>query len=191
MEIRWLLRKLDLMNKIFLLLLFTTFNLVSQTYLTRTGSTEFKASVDAFEPIKASNNSTTVILKTNSGDLAAQLFITAFKFKVALMQEHFNENYMDTNEYPKAIFIGNLNNFNLSKISEVKQYSLSGKLMIRGIEKEISTIANVNLDDEKIIISATFSVSPQDFNIKIPYAVRKKIANKINISLKYELTEKK
>ena len=63
--------------------------------------------------------------------------------------------------------------------------------MIRGIEKEISTIANVNLDDEKIIISTTFSVSPQDFNIKIPYAVRKKIANKINISLKYELTEKK
>ena len=124
-------------------------------------------------------------------NLAAQLFITAFKFKVALMQEHFNENYMDTNEYPKAIFIGNLNNFNLSKISEVKQYSLSGKLMIRGIEKEISTIANVNLDDEKIIISTTFSVSPQDFNIKIPYAVRKKIANKINISLKYELTEKK
>ena len=53
---------------------------LSQTYFTRTGFTEFKASVEAFEPVEAKNNSTTVILKTQSGDIAAQLFINAFKF---------------------------------------------------------------------------------------------------------------
>ena len=67
---------------------------ISQTYFTRTGLTKFKASVEAFEPVEAKNNSTTAILKTQTGDIAAQLFINAFKFRVKLMQEHFNENYM-------------------------------------------------------------------------------------------------
>ncbi|MFD2567259.1 YceI family protein [Pseudotenacibaculum haliotis] len=164
---------------------------ISQTYFTRTGFTEFKASVEAFEPVEAKNNSTTAILKTQTGDIAAQLFITAFKFRVALMQEHFNENYMDSDKFPKAVFRGKLDNFDMSSLSGEKEYNLNGSLTIKGVKKEINTKALLKKDGEKIVLSATFSVKPQDFDIKIPSIVRKKIADKINITLNYELVEKK
>jgi polyisoprenoid-binding protein YceI len=178
-------------KSILFLLFFVTFSTFSQTYFTRTGNTDFKASVEAFEPVEATNNSTTVILKTASGDFAAQLFVTAFKFKVALMQEHFNENYMDSNKFPKAIFRGKLIDFNFSKIAEKKEYLLTGSLTVRGVKKEISTKASVILVDGKINVLAKFTVAPQDFDIDIPNVVRKKIADKININLNYDLVEKK
>jgi len=164
---------------------------LSQTYYTRTGLTEFKASVEAFEPVEAKNNSTTAILKTQSGDVAAQLFINAFKFRVALMQEHFNENYMESNKYPKAVFRGKLNGFNFSELSGEQEFDLVGSLTIRGVKKEVSTKAKVQKDGDQLILTAAFSVQPQEFDIKIPSIVRKKIADKINIIINYALVEKK
>ena len=164
---------------------------ISQTYFTRTGTTEFKASVEAFEPVEATNSSTTAILKTGSGDIAAQLFLNAFKFRVALMQEHFNENYMESNKYPKAIFRGKLTNFDLSALSGEQEYDLTGTLIIRDNKKEVSTKAKVSKSGDNINIRASFSVEPQEFDIKIPSIVRKKIADKIIISVNYELVEKK
>ncbi len=176
---------------VFFLFLFVTISGHSQTYFTRTGNTDFKAPVKAFEPVEATNNSTTVILKTTTGDLAAQLFMTAFQFKVALMQEHFNENYMNSNKYPKAMFRGKLTDFNFSKVGIKKEYVLSGTLTIRGVKKEISTTATIMLVDEKLLLSAKFIATPQDFDIDIPNIVRKKIADTIHITLNYELVEKK
>lgn len=164
---------------------------LSQTYFTRTGSTEFKASVEAFEPVEAKNNSTTVILKTQSGDIAAQLFINAFKFRVALMQEHFNENYMDSDKFPKAIFKGKLKGFDFSNLSGEQEYDLSGTLTVRGVKKEINTKAKVKKAGDNVHVTTAFSVEPQEFDIKIPSIVRKKIADKINVSINYELVEKK
>ena len=164
---------------------------LSQTYFTRTGFTEFKASVEAFEPVEAKNNSTTAILKTQSGDIAAQLFINAFKFRVALMQEHFNENYMDSDKFPKAVFRGKLNNFNFSELSGEQEYDLVGSLTIRGIKKDISTKAKVKKEGDQLVLTAAFSVEPKDFDIEVPSIVRKKIAEKINITIDYALVEKK
>lgn len=164
---------------------------LSQTYYTRTGQTEFKASVEAFEPVEAVNNSTTALLKTQSGDIAAQLFINAFKFRVALMQEHFNENYMDSDKHPKAVFRGKLNGFNFAELSGEQEYDLVGSLTVRGVKKDISTRAKVQKDGDQLILTARFSVEPQEFDIKIPSIVRKKIADKINITIHYALVEKK
>lgn len=164
---------------------------ISQTYFTRTGLTEFKASVEAFEPVEAKNNSTTAILKVKTGDIAAQLFINAFKFRVALMQEHFNENYMDSNKFPKGVFRGKLKNFDLSSITSEKEFDLEGSLTIRGVKKEISTKAKIKKEGDNYRLTATFTVEPGDFNIDIPSIVRKKIADKINITIDYELVEKK
>ena len=88
---------------LFLLVSFSTF---AQKYYTKTGNTKFKASVEAFEPVEATNNSTTAIINVTSGEIASLLFIKAFNFRVALMQEHFNENYMDSGTFPKATFKG-------------------------------------------------------------------------------------
>ena len=163
----------------------------AQKYYTKTGTTTFKASVSTFEPIEAINKSTSVLLKTDTGDLASLLFVSAFRFKVALMEEHFNENYMDSKTYPKATFRGNLKGFQLSKIAEEKKYPLSGTLTIRGVSKQINTIAIFTQKNNTLYLNANFSITPEDFNIKIPAIVSKKIAKKIMINLQYELVEKK
>lgn len=176
---------------LFLCIAFSVQSMIAQTYFTRTGLTEFKASVEAFEPVEAKNNSTTVILKTGTGDIAAQLFLNAFQFRVALMQEHFNENYMDSDKYPKAVFRGKIKDFDQNSIDKNKKYTLTGSLTIRGVKKDVNTTINISSDGEKIHLTSAFSVKPEDFGIKIPSIVSNKIAETINISLDYELIEKK
>ena len=101
-----------------LLLLVSVSSLQAQKYITKTGNTSFKASVETFEPVEATNESTTAVLNSENGEIAALLFIKAFQFKVALMQEHFNENYMDSYQFPKATFKGKLVNFSTESLSE-------------------------------------------------------------------------
>lgn len=165
--------------------------IIAQKYFTRTGGTNFKASVEAFEAVEATNNSTSVVLKTDSGDIAALLLIKAFKFKVALMQEHFNENYMDSDKHPKATFRGKIEGFNLADINTKKEYPIKGILTVRGIKKDVETTGTFSKSGNALKLNAVFSVKPQDFDIKIPSIVRKKIAKSINITLDYELVEKK
>jgi len=192
MESGWLFRKLNIMKKLALLILIiATQTLYSQKYFTRTGITKFKASTDTFEPVEATNKSSSAILKTNTGDIATLLLIKAFKFKVALMQEHFNENYMDSDQYPKATFQGNINHFNISEINSKKEYSIQGILTIRGVKKNIKTTGTFLKKNDTLYLNTNFNVKAQDFNIKIPGIVRKKIAETINISLNYELVKKK
>ena len=174
---------------LFLLISFSTF---AQKYFTKTGNTQFKASVEAFEPVEATNNSTTAIINVTSGEIASLLFIKAFNFRVALMQEHFNENYMDSGTFPKATFKGLISNFDLSKISSTeKKLLLKGILTVRGVEKEIETLATFSKKEDKLLMVTSFGVKPEDFNIKIPKIVSNKIAGTINISLVYEFIEKK
>ena len=174
---------------LFLLISFSTF---AQKYFTKTGNTQFKASVEAFEPVEATNKSTTAIININSGEIASLLFVKAFNFRVALMQEHFNENYMDSSTFPKATFKGSISNFNFSNISSTeKKHLLKGILTVRGVEKEIETLATFSKKEDKLLMVTSFGVKPEDFNIKIPKIVSRKIAGTINISLAYEFIKKK
>lgn len=173
-------------------MLFVSNVAIAQKHFTKTGLTEFKASVETFEPIEAKNESTTVILNPETGAMAALLFIKAFHFEIALMQEHFNENYMDSDKFPKATFKGQLIDFNMKKITlEEKSFKLNGTLSMRGKDKFIETIAKLKKQHNKIIITSEFAVKPEEFDIKIPGIVRNKIARSINLNLYYELVEKK
>ena len=161
----------------------------TQKYYTRTGVTEFKASLDAFEPIEATNKITSVILN-GKGEIAAQLFIGAFAFKIALMQEHFNENYMDADKFPKATFKGRIESFDIESLK--KKFKLRGDLSIKGMTKEVSTEIEIQkVNQRTLLLKGEFMVSPNDFNIKIPRIVRNKIADKVKIILNYELSKKK
>jgi polyisoprenoid-binding protein YceI len=164
----------------------------AQKFFTKTGETEFSASVDTFEPIEAMNKSTTAVLNSENGQLAALLFVKAFHFEVALMQEHFNENYMESDQYPKATFKGKLKGFDKETLGEnAVSIPLEGDLSLDGITKTISTKAEIKKEGETICLSATFKVRPQDYNIKIPGIVSKKIAESVTIQLHYVLVEKK
>ncbi len=164
----------------------------AQKYFTKTGYTGFKASVAAFEPVEAKNNSTTAVFKEGTGELAALLFVKAFHFEIALMEEHFNENYMDSDEFPKATFKGKIEDFEASNLTEKeKEYILNGTLTIKGKPNKIETKVKIKRIHDLITLCAVFEVNPKDFDIKIPGIVRKKIAEKTQILIDYEFTQKK
>lgn len=169
-----------------------TMSVSAQKYFTKTGKTEFKASVEAFEAVEATSNSTTAVLNAANGDIAALIFVKSFHFEVALMEEHFNENYMDTKDHPKATFKGELADFNLEKLTaEWQEFTMTGTLNIRGVDKVINDKIKLKKVDGKIIVSGFLIVTPSDFKIDIPGAVSSKIAKEIKVTMDYELVEKK
>lgn len=169
-----------------------TASLFAQKYITKEGQTHFKASVEAFEPVEAENNSTTVVLNTENGQMAALIFVKAFRFDIALMEEHFNENYMDSDEHPKATFKGQIKDFDIKQLSsEAKTFDLTGILTVRGKEKEINTKVTLTKEGDVISVTSHFQVTPQEFGIEIPSLVREKIAENILIDCNYELKQKR
>jgi polyisoprenoid-binding protein YceI len=168
-----------------------SYNMQSQEqYLTKNGAITFFSST-IIEDIKAENNQVLSIIDASKSKMAISILIKSFLFKKALMQEHFNENYMDSYQYPKATFKGNLDNFSLISFNANNSYDLNGLLTIKGLEKNIQTTVDVKVENDQIFISGSFFVSAKDFNIKIPSIVRDKIANQIQINIDYELIEKK
>lgn len=164
----------------------------AQKYITKTGHTQFKASVPAFEPVEAESHSTTAILNIATGEVAALIFIKSFHFEIALMEEHFNENYMDSDKYPKAVFKGIAEGLDIDKLSaQATTLNIKGTLTVHGKTQEITTPAEFMKKDGKIIVTTDFSVSPGDFNIEIPSIVKEKISESIHINATYELVEKK
>ncbi|CAL2085825.1 YceI family protein [Tenacibaculum sp. 190524A05c] len=176
--------------RLLVIILLISQSVFAQKYFTRTGSTGFRASVKAFEPVQALNKSTSAII-TNDGQIAAQLFISAFKFRLALMQEHFNENFMDSAEFPKATFRGKVEDVNLSELKDSKEVVIKGVLTVKGIDKNIETKGTLSRIGDKVKLVSKLVVLPGDFNIEIPSLIRRKIAREVTIDLNYEFTEKK
>lgn len=152
--------------------------------ITKTGEINFEASVPSFEEVAAKNKNTTVILNTETGEIAALALIKGFRFKIALMEEHFNENYMESNRYPKATFKGKVYGFDTAKLSENnRDFSIKGFLEMHGKSKEITVPAKIRKTSEGIELATNFSVNTDDFNIEIPKVVGNKVSKKVNIGL--------
>ncbi len=182
------------MKKIFyLIMLFVSINAYSQNrYLTKTGVVEFEASVPSFEEVKAINNSTTAIINSETGEFAALVLIKGFRFKNALMEEHFNENYAESDLYTKATFKGKITDFSLDGLnSEVKTFRITGVLTFHGKTKTLESLTiEIKKNEDAITINGKFMADASDFGIKIPKVVRSKISEDITVSFKFELKKK-
>lgn len=175
-----------------LLFLFSSVLSSQNKYFTKTGNIVFKASVPSFEEVKATNNTVTSIFNIRTGEIAALALVKAFRFKVALMEEHFNENYAETYKFPKTTFTGVINDFSFETLTENNQkYKLSGKLTFHGKTVKINSISNISQKNDTIFITTKFIVKPEDFDIKIPKLVRKKVADTVTTEIKFKLTPKK
>jgi len=156
-------------------------------YITKSGEIRFEASVSSFEVVNATNKGVSAILNTENGEIAVLALVKGFRFKVALMEEHFNENYMESRQYPKATFKGVLQDFFIKDLihSGMLETRVKGLLTIKGQTKEIVSRATLKKIGKRIALQAKFMVSPSDFDIKIPKIVQNKIAEviKINVSL--------
>lgn len=153
-----------------------------QKMISKSGKITFEASVPSFEEVKATNSSVTFVLNPATGEIASLALMKGFRFKVALMEEHFNENYVESDQYPKAIFKGKIDGFDLNSLGvNPKDFSIKGKLELHGKSKDIVTTAKISKSASGIVITSAFSVNASDFDIAIPSLVKSKISNKINI----------
>ncbi|MDC1324818.1 YceI family protein [Flavobacteriaceae bacterium] len=178
------------MKNITLLFLFISVTAISQDkYLTKSGQLNFEASVDAFEEIKASNDNVTAIFNTANGQFAALALVKGFRFKNALMEEHFNENYAESDQYPKAVFKGALVGFSLDSLQTT--YTINGTLSFHGVTKPLE---NVTVDITPSIngfnFKGVFEIATNDFDIEIPKIVSSKIADSVGVVFEFELTKK-
>ena len=100
----------------FLILLVISKSFSQNKYITREGIIEFESQIETFEPIKAKQNSVTSVFNADTGEIAVLALVKGFRFKNALMEEHFNENYVESDTYPKTTFKGKILDFSINSI---------------------------------------------------------------------------
>ena len=175
-------------------LLCIVFAVNAQKYMTKNGYIGF-FSHTPMEDIKGDNNQVAGVLDILTGDMVFQALIKSFHFERALMEEHFNENYMESDKFPKSSFKGkitNLSSVNFSK-SGIYDVTVDGELTIRDATKKISAKGTIEVVTGGINANCKFNISPEDYKIKIPGVVREKISKNmvVTVAMKYAPVEKK
>lgn len=183
--------KKSLINLVATVLLFALHtNGTAQKLITKTGNVKFQASRSSDEEVAAENKSASAVLDQTTGDFAALILIKGFRFKTALMEEHFNENYMESEKFSKATFKGRFDVFDSSKITNTPlNLTLKGDLTIHGKTKPVTVTVKVSKAPSGLNIIGAFEVKPEDFDIEIPSLVRNKIADKVKIAYSFLLTK--
>lgn len=163
---------------------------LSQKYYTKEGELSFEASVKAFEPVAAVHNGATAVLDASNGKLAVLALVRGFRFRNATMEEHFNENYIESDTYPKASFTGVIEDFDIESLSDSQEVTITGNLTIREKDKPVTTQAFLKKTEAGITLTSSFDTSPADFGIEIPKIVRNKITDVIHVEITFLLKKK-
>ena len=172
---------------ILLLCVFFTDNALAQKYKSSSSSIHFFSNAPV-EDIEATNLDGQSAIDLATGEIVFSIPIKSFTFEKSLMQEHFNENYMESDTYPKATFKGKIIDFDIGNTS-LQDANAKGILKIHGIEKEISVEGQLKIGDNSMELNAKFSVKLEDHKIKIPKIVFYNIAEiiAVTISFNYEI----
>jgi len=159
----------------------------SQNYMTKTGFIGFYSKT-SLEDIKAENNQMYAVLDPASHHIAFAVLLKGFIFTKELMQEHFNENYVESDKYPKATFSGTCSgDMDLGK-DGTYQVVIKGDLSLHGVTKPLETTAQLDVKKDEIKATSAFKLKPEDFNITIPAIVREKIASEMSVKVQIDLT---
>ena len=176
------------------ILSFLFFAVNAQKFMTKNGYIGFYGHTPA-EDIKADNNQVASVIDISTGDLVFQVLIKSFHFDRALMEEHFNENYMESDKFPKASFKGkiiNISSVNFSK-NGIYDVNVEGDLTMRDATNKISIKGTIEVVTGGINANSKFNISPEDYKINIPGVVREKIAKslEVTVTIKYAPLENK
>ena len=171
------------MNRLtFIIALICSIQTHAQKFIGNNGEISFFSEAP-IENITAVNNKVSAVFDLTNHDLVFQLNVEDFIFRKALMQEHFNENYLESDIYPKSFFVGKLLDVNEGRAT------VQGDLTIHGITNKIKVDGVINQNGKKVNISANFIVKLEDYDIKVPKIVMYKIAETIDIEVNIELKE--
>lgn len=155
-------------------------------FFTKTAKVNFDCTpANPVEKIDAVNNEATSFLNKASGDLVFQLLVKSFRFEKALMEEHFNENYMESGKFPKADFKGKISNISDVNFAKDGDYLVkaTGNFTMHGITKPINVDGTISIKGGKIHAKSKFSIVLEDYKIDRPKVVADKIAEKATISI--------
>jgi polyisoprenoid-binding protein YceI len=159
--------------------------LSAQRYFTKTAEIAFYSDAP-LEKIEAINNKGTTVIDIETGAVQWSALIKAFKFEKALMEEHFNENYMESTKFPKATFKGKIEDISSIDFNTSGEYSAKakGQLTIHGVSKEIEADVQFIVASGGVTAASAFKVKLADFNIEVPSVVSDNISDVVDITLK-------
>jgi len=162
--------------------------ITAQNYVTKTGKISFY-SYAPIENIQADNGQVNASLNLTTGDFIVKVLMKSFEFKKSMMQEHFNDDYVESDTYPNASFKGkvvNIADIDTTKSGPVK-VQVKGSLTIHGVTKEINSEGTLEVKDGTIIGLSKFTITLKDYNITIPSTVVNNISKTIEISVDFTL----
>lgn len=171
-------------------ILMVTTATAQKRYFTKTGNVYFEAGT-VVEAIDGTNKSTSSVFDAVTGQIQFGILVKGFEFKSALMMEHFNENYMESDKYPKSMFTGKITNIDKINFQKDGTYpaTVKGTIEIHGVKKDIETTGSFKVSGETVLVTASFVVTLEDFKIEIPGLVKDKISKtaKIKVNCNYNI----
>jgi hypothetical protein len=173
---------------ILVIIIFTSSLVSAQKYMTKGGTIRFSSDTP-MEKIDAINRQVNSALDFATGNFVFKVLIRGFEFEKALMQEHFNENYMESEKFPNSTFNGKITNIkdvNLTKDGLYKVVA-EGDLFMHGVTNKVKVNGTLEVKAGKILGVATFNVAPKDYIITIPAAVIKNISEAIKVDVSITL----
>jgi hypothetical protein len=172
-----------------------TINTHAQIFTAKSGATAISFYSEApLENIEAQNKGAIIVLKASTNEIQVRVTIQNFKFKNALMEEHFNENYMETDKkvevngaptYPNryAEFKGKINGaIDYAKEGETK-VTVTGKLNLHGVTRDVTMEGTMTKKGTEMVILSKFKVKVADYNIKVPSMYVKNIAEEVEVTI--------
>lgn len=178
-------------NSIIIALLLIGFQAIkAQNYMTKEGSIALYAETPLLI-IDGKTQSAGSILNGTTGEVAATVLLTSFKFKEALLEEHFNENYVESHKFPKSQFKGKITNWSSVNISKDGTYpiTIEGDLTMHGETRPLKSTGTIVVAGGKVSASTEFLVSLENYKIKVEESYKDRIPDKIKLTLKFNYTK--
>jgi polyisoprenoid-binding protein YceI len=175
----------------FILLFITLGALAGHTYaqrlLEKSGKVTFYSEAPV-ENIEAKNQQVLAIIDPGTGEVAVTMLMKGFQFRKSLMQEHFNESYVESDKYPKATFKGKILEYTPAVLKQAGTVEVEGEITIHGVTKPLRTKVTFTPGSDHLLAESTFSVKVADHEIKIPSVVMNNIAEIVEVSLSLSFT---
>lgn len=178
-------------TRITFLFLIIAGSISAQSLITRNGYVKFYSHAP-IEDIEAINKQVSSRIDLSTGNFAFLVPIKAFVFEKALMQEHFNENYLESDQYPNATFTGVITDMDDVDFKMDGEYIVTfrGTMTIHGVERPISEPATITIKNGKVSLETVFDISPEEYGVEIPASKRDNIASSVKVTVKMDYEKK-
>ena len=167
----------------FLISLFWTSVLQAQNYSLSEGVLTFFSKA-TLENIQAENKHTTSVFNATTGEIAFAIPNNQFQFEKKLMQQHFNEKYMESEKYPRSTFSGRIEGFDPLKTGK-QQVHATGKMFIHGVTQSVKIPGIIEITPQGITMESSFLIKLADYKIKIPQILWQNIAEQVEVKVNF------